>query len=162
MLDPCTAPRRFHGSRLRTGRWSERGGAYLLTTVTGGREPVFRDLVAARILIRELRRAQEQGLAASLAWVVMPDHLHWMISLQGATLDQVMRTVKSRSARLVNRAHRRKPFRWQHGYHDRAFRAEEDLEAAARYVVLNPLRAGIVRSIWEYPHWDAIWVEPRR
>jgi hypothetical protein len=36
-------------------------------------------------------------------------------------------------------------------------RREEDLVSIARYIVANPLRAGIVKSVREYPHWDAVW-----
>jgi len=28
----------------------------------------------------------------------------------------------------------------------------------ARYIVANPLRAGLVESVRDYPHWDAIWL----
>ena|SRR5690242_2443060 len=44
------------------------------------------------------------------------------------------------------------------GYHDRALRREEDVVATARYVVMNPVRAGLVSRIGDYPHWNAIWV----
>jgi len=47
---------------------------------------------------------------------------------------------------------------WQRGFHDHAVRREEDLQALARYVVANPVRAGLVQRTGLYPHWDAIWV----
>ena len=47
---------------------------------------------------------------------------------------------------------------WQQGFHDRALRREDDLVKVARYVVANPLRAGLVRKYGDYPLWDAIWV----
>jgi hypothetical protein len=28
----------------------------------------------------------------------------------------------------------------------------------ARYIVYNPVRAGLVSRIGDYPHWDAVWV----
>ena len=48
--------------------------------------------------------------------------------------------------------------RWQTGFHDHALRTEEDLPAIARYVIANPLRAGIVTSVRAYPHWDTVWL----
>jgi REP element-mobilizing transposase RayT len=48
--------------------------------------------------------------------------------------------------------------RWQEGFHDHALRREEDLRDIARYIVLNPVRAGLVRNIREYPLWDAVWL----
>lgn len=47
---------------------------------------------------------------------------------------------------------------WQPGFHDHAVRREESLEAIARYIVANPLRAGLVKKVGDYPLWDAIWV----
>jgi hypothetical protein len=47
---------------------------------------------------------------------------------------------------------------WQKGFHDRAIRREEDLRAVARYIIANPLRAGLVRRVHDYPLWDAIWL----
>jgi hypothetical protein len=47
---------------------------------------------------------------------------------------------------------------WQPGYFDRALRAEEDVREVARYIVANPLRAGLCRQIGDYPLWDALWL----
>ena len=192
---------RFHGKDLRKGRVSEPGRAYLLNTVTRGRCPVFRDWRLGRLVVRELRRAAEAGWVMSLAWVVMPDHLHWLVELEDIALDELMRTVKSRSARAMNAALAAasgspNPFAgkpaptaervgegivgasllanrgcgsgravlpasvplWQKGYHHHALRREEDLRAFARYVVANPLRAGLANDLGAYPLWDAIWV----
>jgi REP element-mobilizing transposase RayT len=144
--------------RLRIGRFSEPGRTYLLTTTVQGREPLFRELALGRLVIAELRAAHEQGWVSSLAWVVMPDHLHWLVRLEGHSLDTLMRRIKSNSARLINRRLGRQGPLWQGGYHDRALRRDEDLRVAARYVVANPLRAGLVERVGDYPLWDAIWV----
>jgi hypothetical protein len=47
---------------------------------------------------------------------------------------------------------------WQGGFRDHAVRHEEYLAALARYIVANPLRAGLVEPIGDYPHWDAAWL----
>jgi hypothetical protein len=69
-----------------------------------------------------------------------------------------MQRVKSRSAIAINR-HRGSDVRiWQRGYQDHALRKEEDVRAVARYVIGNPLRAGLVQRIGNYALWDAVWV----
>lgn len=152
------APHRAHSSRLRSGRHSASGQIYLLTTVTDQRQPFFTDFHAARLLIAEMRTVCADGLGQSLAWVVMPDHLHWLLSLQQGSLAQLMKRLKARSAQGINRhLHRNGPL-WQDGYHDRAARTDDDLQAMARYIVANPLRAGLVTRLADYPHWDAIWL----
>lgn len=94
----------------------------------------------------------------SLAWVIMPDHLHWLAELKGGSLSELMRRTKSRSTRAVNQGCKREGRLWQAGYYDRALRREEDVKNAARYIIANPLRAGLVEHIGDYPLWDAVWL----
>jgi REP element-mobilizing transposase RayT len=145
-------------SDLRKGRFSESGREYLVTTVTHQRQPWFTDLYVARLLAREMRRLEEEGIATWLAWVVMPDHVHALVSLAGEVdLGEVMNRLKGRSARVINvHVGRTGPF-WQSNFHDHALRAEEDRLAVARYIVANPLRAGLVDRLGDYPHWDSVW-----
>ncbi|MEZ4599556.1 MAG: transposase [Syntrophotaleaceae bacterium] len=151
--------RNFQSRNLRKGRISQPGNHYLLTAKTHNRRPVFRDLQAARCCIRALRHQQEAGRVNSLAFVVMPDHLHWLVELRSGNLADVMRLVKGYVARTINRQTGSTGPLWQSGYHDHALRSDEDLREIARYVVANPVRAGLVESVWAYPHWDAVWVE---
>ena len=144
--------------RLRRGRVSIPGQLYLLTTTVVGREPVFSDFCLARLMVEQLRYAERTGMVQSLAWVVMPDHLHWLIALDRVSLSTLMRQVKCRSTCLINKASGRSGRLWQKGFHDRALRREEDVLNVARYIVANPLRAGLVSSVREYPHWDAVWL----
>ncbi|KPG77192.1 REP-associated tyrosine transposase [Pseudomonas libanensis] len=144
--------------RLRKGRYSESGRIYLLTAVTHQRQRIFQDWHIGRLLVREFRKAQEEGDARPLAWVVMPDHFHWLVELHNGDLSRLMQRTKSRSARAVNKARQSFGVLWQKGYFDRALRREEDLKAMARYIVANPLRAGLVEHIGQYPLWDAIWL----
>ncbi|HCN46591.1 MAG TPA: transposase [Pseudomonas sp.] len=144
--------------RLRRGRVSEPGRLYVLTTVVEQRDPIFSNLNLARLVIHQLRETEREGSAISLAWVVMPDHLHWLIELRNVTLKTLMRRFKSRSTCVVNKACGRQGKLWQQGFHDRALRREQDIVAIARYIVANPIRAGLVRKVGDYPHWDAVWL----
>ncbi|WNF55818.1 REP-associated tyrosine transposase [Pseudomonas sp. SG20052] len=147
-----------HAHRLRTGRYSEPGQIYLLTAVVLNRQPLFHDFKIGRLVVDALKTAEQEGFATSLAWVVMPDHFHWLIELQNIQLPSLMARTKSRIAVTLNRSAGRQGPVWQHGYHDRAIRKEEDLQAVARYIVANPLRAGLVERVGDYPLWDAIWL----
>ena len=156
-MDSSRFAHRSHA--LRSGRVCEPGRAYLLTAVTHQRCPVFRDFLAARLLIDELRRQHDSLAVESLAWVVMPDHLHWLVILRDGSLASVMQRLKSRSAVRINQAtHELSGQLWQKGFHDHALRKEEDLLGCARYIVANPLRASLVKRLADYPHWDAIWL----
>ena len=144
--------------RLRRGRFSEPGRLYMLTTITHQRKPLFRDFHHARLVVKHLRVSDDIQDCQSLAWVVMPDHLHWLIELKGTTLATLMRRFKSRSSLALHQAGVKHDPVWQPGYQDRALRREESMVHVARYIVANPLRAGLVRSVREYAHWDAVWL----
>ncbi|HKJ71911.1 MAG TPA: transposase [Gammaproteobacteria bacterium] len=150
---------------LRKGRVAEPFRAYLLTTITNRREPFFKDLVLARMVAQEMRRLHEEGRVASQTWVIMPDHLHWLVQLPGdlgpnreGYLGEVMKALKGRSARRVNWAAGRQGPLWQRAFHDHAVRDGEDLKPIARYVVANPVRSGLVDRVEDYPHWDSVWL----
>lgn len=145
-------------SSLRAGRFSQNGQVYLLTAVTLDRARPFHDWRTGRLLVDELRAVHLEGLVTSKAWVLMPDHLHWLVELNGLTLEQLMRRVKSRSAYTVNQHLGRSGRLWQKNFHDRAIRREQDLKSVARYIIANPLRAGLVARIGDYPLWDAEWI----
>ncbi|MCY1301188.1 Transposase IS200 like protein [compost metagenome] len=149
----------IHGHSLRKGRVSIPGQIYLLTAVTHRRIPIFRDYHAARLLVTEMRLLHDQQQVTSLAWVIMPEHLHWLVQLGPLPLPSLMQRIKSRSAIVLHKAGFGQEGRiWQKGFHDHALRHDEDLQDVARYIVANPLRTGLVKQVGDYPHWDAAWL----
>ena len=142
-----------HAHRLRKGRISETNRIYFLTTSTSERKPVFSDFKYARQLIGILRGCTTMDRAQTICFVVMPDHLHWLMQLnEGQNLSDIVRTVKSLSSKQIGQRI------WQRGFYDHAIRRDEDIRSLARYIVANPVRAGLVESVGAYPHWDAIWL----
>jgi len=99
-----------------------------------------------------------QSTCASLAYVVMPDHFHWLVQLdREITLHEVVRKLKGRSARRMGKLKFAAARVWQSGFHDHAVRKEEDLENLANYLIQNPLRAGLVSDVDDYPYWYSAW-----
>lgn len=147
----------YQTRQTRIGRYSEHGRVYLITTVTKNRQLFFSDPQLGMFVAQQFEEADADGVVCSLAWVVMPDHFHWLVELRQKTLSEIAARTKSKSTHLVNKALGRTGSIWQRGFHDRALRREEDLKSAARYVVMNPVRAGLVRRVKDYPLWWAIW-----
>ncbi len=144
--------------RLRLGRFSEPGRLYLLTTATRNRTPLFTHLHYARAVIQQLQLTATQRQCQSLAWVLMPDHLHWLITLGPCSLDELMREFKSRSSCALYTRGAEHQRIWQPGFHDRALRRDERVRSVARYIIANPIRAGLVTRASDYPHWDCVWL----
>ena len=83
----------------------------------------------------------------------MPDHLHWLMQInQKQTLSSIVKSVKAKTAQAIGK------HIWQAGYYDHAIRKDEDMVSIARYITANPIRAGLVKKVGDYPHWDAIWL----
>lgn len=154
-----------HVADLRKGRHSQNNQLYLITTVTQHRQAIFTDFSLGRIVVHAMRLQHRQQNVNSLAFVIMPDHVHWLFALQNNhTLSKVMQNIKGSSSFKIQKIRRERAeiegneALWQTGFHDHALRKEEDLIKIARYIVANPLRAGIVNKLAYYPLWDAVWL----
>jgi REP element-mobilizing transposase RayT len=94
------------------------------------------------------------------AWVLMPDHWHGLVTLDGTrALSTLVKHAKGTTARRFNRSQGRAGNVWRDGFHDRAIRQDQDLRTVARYIIANPLRAGLAEQVGDYPYWDAEWLQ---
>jgi len=114
---------------LQKGRYSQTNQIYFITTVLQERKPLFHDFFCARSVVYEMKALHDDGTVNSLAWVIMPDHIHWLFTLnEGLTLSQVMQRFKARSAHAINRYLKKNGSVWQKAYYDHALRKEEDIK----------------------------------
>jgi REP element-mobilizing transposase RayT len=147
----------MNSPRLRIGRVAMIHHAYELTIVCDQRRRWFDDIATARIVAELFPLMDQQKLTASISWVVMPDHVHWLFQLGERPLSYVAQRFKSRSALLLNRLHQRQGRVWQTGYHDHCLRTDASLRRHAFYVMENPVRAGLASRVGEYPHAWCRW-----
>ena len=149
---------RARSHRLRIGRFSKPGWVYLVTFTTFDRLPFFADFGDARTTSRTLAAPSSWPHARLLAWVLMPDHWHGLIELgERESLSRSVARAKAQTCREWRRTHGNDHL-WAPGFHDHALRSEEALLQCARYIVLNPVRAGLVGRCADYPFWDAVWL----
>jgi REP element-mobilizing transposase RayT len=82
----------------------------------------------------------------------MPDHLHLLV--YGTSPDADLPAFMIHFKKLTGFEHMRRLKRplWQKRYHDRILRDDESTEAVARYILANPIRAGLARDVGEFPH----------
>jgi REP element-mobilizing transposase RayT len=79
-------------------------------------------------------------------WLVMPDHVHALMSFPHR--ESMVKTVGDWK-RYVSR---KTGVEWQKGFFDHRLRREESFEEKARYIRMNPVRAGLVQSPQEWPY----------
>lgn len=142
-----------HQKDLRKGRYSQTNQIYHVTTTTLNRMPIFKDFQLARLIVNILKKSDDLNKTNTLAFVVMPDHIHWLFQLnQNQSLSKLIQSTKSISAHAIGGEI------WQTGFYDHAIRKNEDVEHVARYLIANPIRGGLVTTVGDYPHWDAMWI----
>jgi len=130
---------------------------HLVTFVTRDRSPLFLDAAVAHEVARAITDRRLWYRSRLLAWVLMPDHWHGLIELGAMeSLSVCVQRLKANASRSILAG--RQNAVWAPGFHDRAMRSCDDPRAAARYVVANPLRAGLVDTIGKYPYWDSVWL----
>lgn len=144
---------------LRRGRFSERGRIYHVTFTTAHRTPWFRDHALAASACRTFASSATAADAELLCWVLMPDHFHGLLQLQGMqSLSRCVQRLKGRATAACRDAGGNDLAIWARGFHDHAMRRDEDVLTAARYIFANPQRAGLVPGPMHYPYWDAKWL----
>ena len=124
---------------------------YSLTFCVRSRNYVF---TIATIVADALEQISLAALArgfAICAYCFMPDHLHLLVEGQAGNSDLVkfVNLLKQRTSFAYRRHH---PDRlWQKGYFEHVVRDDEVTQTVAKYVLENPLRAGLVKEPLDYP-----------
>lgn len=151
---------RFKGHRAaRRSRSLLPGEVCHVTAFARDRVPWFVDFHVACEVVRAFRQPRVLGDASLLAWVLMPDHVQWLLEVgEGTPLEKVVARMKSASGVLANRMLARSGPLWEPGYHERALHPIDDARAVGRTIVADPLQAGLVQHIGDYPFWDLAWL----
>ncbi|MBP6596432.1 MAG: transposase [Arenimonas sp.] len=136
------------------------GRTYLLGVATLYRRPVFNDHDAARAVCRVHGSAWPWRDSRLLAWVLMPDRWQGLVTLgERDSLASLMGRFKALTSRAVDERHRVNGWLWGRGFSDRALAPGEDAAVAARDLVAQPVRAGLVARPGDYAYWNAAWLE---
>ena len=124
---------------------------YFLTACTFDRRRHFTKKPIVDVAYGEFLRTSAEFGFAILAYCFMPDHAHLLV--EGSTEGADFRGFAALSKQLSGYAVRTliTGRLWQKGYFERVLRDEDDTFNVARYVVDNPVRAGLVRSPADYP-----------
>jgi REP element-mobilizing transposase RayT len=109
------------------------------------RDPRIAELVQSALLHFDGQRYR------LLEWCVMPNHVHVLIEIvPGHALSDVVRSWKTFTAREANRLLGRDGAFWMPDYFDRYVRDERHLAAVRRYILENPVKAGLCGAAEEW------------
>jgi putative transposase len=133
-------------------------GTFFVTSVTSSRRRLFQVPAHAELFLQTLQLYRRQGHYKLHAFVVMPDHVHLLLTPQGETIERVMAFIKGGySHQLCSK----QPV-WQRGFTDHRIRDAEDFQTRRIYIHQNPVRARMVGSPEKYPYSSAYRVEAGR
>jgi putative transposase len=120
----------------------------------------LRQLMVAEI-VKEALHHRDGKLYDLLAYCVMSNHIHLVIDtaiqlekpdIPYQNLDKIIGGLKSFTANQANKLLGKKGHFWQAESYDRVIRNQKELENVIRYVLNNPVKAGIVENWADYPH----------
>jgi putative transposase len=82
----------------------------------------------------------------------MPDHLHALLAgqLEQSNFPEYVRRFKQLTSFHHKRVHKMEL--WQPGYYERILRDDEATEGVVRYILENPIRAGLTTRLGEYEY----------
>ena len=145
--------------RLDAEVYRTEGHVFSVTIGTLSREPVFEDRSFGISCIQILRELRSETGNPVYAYCLMPDHAHLLVGItKGTPLPDFIGRWKSLCYKERRDRGDKSPF-WQRSFFDHALRQEDDLRAAALYILLNPVRKGLVENFRRYPlcgslEWD--------
>jgi REP-associated tyrosine transposase len=113
--------------------------------------PTFlKQSAVAQQVLASLEYGVELGHYQSHAWVIMPNHVHLLLTPQ-INVSKLLGSLKAASAKRANLLLGRtgQPF-WQDESYDHLVRSDEEFRRIQRYIENNPVTAGLVSKPEEY------------
>jgi REP element-mobilizing transposase RayT len=131
---------------------------YFVTTCTAFRRPVFAERWLVTDVTAQLLQTAALFDVAVPAYCVMPDHLHALVEAKSERADLEAFVKRFKQTTGFNYKQQKGESLWQPGYHERVLRNDEASESVARYILENPIRAGLSNAIGEYPYaWSDVY-----
>lgn len=116
------------------------------------RQLIFRETADYLFFLDRLRDGSRQFKVAIHAYVLMPNHLHLLVTPSDEQgLSRMMQWIGRLYVPYFNHKYHRTGTLWQGRYRATVIDAERYLMLCSRYIELNPVRAGLAPSAGDYP-----------
>ncbi len=124
-------------------------GTFFLTAVTHNRRRLFQVDANATLFIATLQHYRAEGLYKLHAFVVMPDHVHLLLTTEDLT-TAIQRIKGGFSHSLASKS----PI-WQRGFTDHLVLSREQFETRRNYIHQNPVLEHLANCPEDYAHCSA-------
>jgi len=131
-------------------------GTYFVTFTTWQRRRLFVVESYARLFLKTLYGYKRQGRFQLHAFVVMPEHVHLMLTpALDITLERAIQFIKGGYSHAVGVEFKRKDEVWQRGFTDHRIRDPADFEGHRDYIHQNPVERKLVEIASHYRYSSA-------
>ena len=131
---------------------------YFVTAGTYNKMRLLQSERMAELFCAVLLRYRDAGKLALHAFVVMPNHIHLLLTVpEGQTLERTMQFIKGGFSHEAGKQFGVQGPIWQKSYVDRRVRDARECESFRDYIHLNPVRAGLADTAVEFAYSSANW-----
>jgi REP element-mobilizing transposase RayT len=135
---------------LRKGRVSIPGARYFITCTCVRPADRLTSGTCPDAIFAAVQLLNDHNDISQLAATIMPDHVHPLLQLgQRLSVSRVISKLKAHTKPALERTR----MTWQQNFFEHRLRAEDELESFARYMFLNPYRAGLITTKESWPFW---------
>jgi putative transposase len=135
----------------RIARRVRQAGVYFVTTDAWERRALFTKPETARIVLEQLLNCRQRGFYKLHAFVIMPDHLHVLLTpSENTTIEKAMQMIKGGSAHRIGLENPHRFPIWHAGFHDRWMRNASEYRESKRYIEWNPVETKLIERPEDY------------
>ena len=132
-------------------RYKAEGRPIFVTFSTLKKKTILKDPKIANVVQQVLLDLENERKLKLLEYVIMPDHIHLLISERGGySFENILRLFKTKSSKEINKIRNTKGRNWERRYFDRIIRSEDEYRKAIKYIRYNPIKKGLVESSSDY------------
>ncbi|GIX48877.1 MAG: transposase [Candidatus Tectimicrobiota bacterium] len=132
------------------------GYAYHVINRGNARAPVFHKAHDYEAFVELLARAKARHPVRLFAFCLMPNHFHLLLEPASSTaLSQFMQWLLTSHVRRYHHHYQSSGHVWQGRFKSFPIQRDEHLLTVLRYIVQNPVRAGLVAQAGEWP-WSSL------
>jgi len=126
---------------------------FFTTTKTSMGRRLFQSERNAMLLVEVLRSYVAARKFVLHDFVVMPDHLHLLMTVHGdMTVEKAMQLIKGKYSYRLKREFQFMGEVWQRGFSESRADSEERILRYREYIAQNPVKAGLADSTGQYPY----------
>lgn len=124
---------------------------YHVTARGNNRDDIFLSDKDRETYLRLWRKYSQELGCDVYAYVLMTNHVHWLVRIGRVPISDVIHSIHSVYARIFNQAHERVGHVFQGRFDSQVCLDDRYILSLCRYIHRNPFKAGLVENLSEYP-----------